>query len=538
MTDPSGRMDQALADRYRIERELGAGGMATVYLARDLKHDRPVALKVLRPELAVVLGGERFLREIRITANLQHPHILPLLDSGEAGGFLYYAMPYVEGESLRERLRHAGPLPRDEVLSLTRQVASALDYAHGQGVIHRDVKPENILLHQGEAVVADFGIARAVMSATSGEALTRSGVPLGTPGYMSPEQAAGSQRLDVRTDVYGLGCVVYEMLVGGTPEMWPTEEAVRLGRFVDASAAHRERLDRLPGRLEQALVRALAVRPADRFASPVAFAEALAAVTEPSAPLPDEEVRRVLARAAELQLEQPTSPGALTLGQVEQIAAEVGIPPEHVRAALREREAAAGAVPAVRARAEVVPSDGAQALAGKSGVQFAEKRARVVRVVPREVTSAELESLVAEIQTTLGLVGHTSIVGRSLTWSPAAQGSGGRQIVVTVSSGGGGTEIRVEERIDLTGELFLAPPAGAVGGAMLGLALGSALGAVLGEPGVVMVLCGALCAIGGATGTAAAVLASLRKRREPQLVALADKLEKLLERGSERTFET
>jgi len=538
VTDPSGRLDQALADCYRIERELGAGGMATVYLARDLKHDRPVALKVLRPELAVVLGGERFLREIRITANLQHPHILPLLDSGEAGGFLYYAMPYVEGESLRGRLRHAGPLPRDEMLSLTRQVASALDYAHGQGVIHRDIKPENILLHRGEAVVADFGIARAVMSASSGEALTRSGVPLGTPGYMSPEQAAGSQRLDARTDVFGLGCVVYEMLVGGTPEMWPTEEAVRLGRFVDASAGHRERLDRLPGRLEQALVRALAVRPADRFPSPVAFAEALAAVTEPSAPLPDEEVRRVLARAAELQLEQPTSPGALTLGQVEQIAAEVGIPPEHVRAALREREGAAHVVPVVRGPADVVRAGRAPAVAATPGIEFAEKRARVVRVVPREVTSAELESLVAEIQTTLGLVGHTSIVGRSLTWSPAAQGSGGRQIVVTASGVRGRTEIRVEERIDLTGELFLAPPAGGAVGGLLGLALGSALGSVLGEPGVVLVLCGALCATGGATGTAAAVLASLRKKREPQLVALADRLAALLERKSERKFET
>jgi serine/threonine protein kinase len=207
-TNQMGLLKAALAERYALERKIGAGGMATVYLARDLKHDRPVALKALRPELAVVLGGERFLREIRITANLQHPHILPLLDSGEAGGFLYYVMPYVEGQSLRQRLLRESPLPRDDVVALTRQVASALDYAHGQGIIHRDVKPENILLSKGEAVVADFGIARAVMSASSGEALTRSGFPLGTPGYMSPEQAAGFQRLDARTDVFGLGCVV------------------------------------------------------------------------------------------------------------------------------------------------------------------------------------------------------------------------------------------------------------------------------------------------------------------------------------------
>jgi hypothetical protein len=524
-----GLLNAALADRYRLEREIGAGGMATVYLARDLKHERPVALKVLKPDLAQVLGAERFLREIRITANLQHPHILPLLDSGDAGGFLYYVMPYVEGQSLRERLLRDRPLPTDEVLALTRQVASALDYAHGQGVIHRDVKPENILLSKGEAVVADFGIARAVMSASSGEALTRSGFPLGTPGYMSPEQAAGAQRLDARTDVFGLGCMVYEMLVGETPEMWPTEEALRLGRFVDASAGHRERLDRLPGRLEQALVRALTVRPADRFPSPVAFADAFAAVAEPAARLPEEDTRRVLARAAEIQLEQPTSPGALTLGQVEQIAAEVGIPPEHVRAALREREVAARAVPVAGGPAAVGQADGGHAVAATPGIVFADKRARVVRVVPREVATAELENLVAEIQTGLGLVGHTSIVGRSLTWSPAAQGSGGRQIVVTVSGLGGRTEIRVEERIDLTGERFFAPPVGAMFGAFLGLGIGSVLGSVLGDPGVLIVLCGALCGVGGGAGTAAAVLANLRKKREPQLVALADRLEALVQ---------
>ena len=545
MNEGPDRLAAALSDRYCLERELGRGGMATVYLAHDLKHDRDVALKVLRPELAEALGAERFLREIRITANLQHPRILPLLDSGQAGEppvltadggrltaeFLYYVMPYVEGASLRERLRQDGPLALGEVLTLTRQVASALEYAHGQGVIHRDIKPGNILLHRGEAVVADFGIARALASATPGEALTRTGVPLGTPGYMSPEQAA-ALRLDGRSDVFSLGCVVYELLVGATPESWPTDEAGRLGRFVDASAAHRERLDRLPGRMEQVLVRVLAVRPDDRFASATAFADALAAAADPAVVLPEPEVRRVLARAAELQLEQPTGSGALTLGQVEQIAAEVGIPPEHVRAALRERETASRAVPVVRSPAEVARASAGHAVAATPGIEHIGKQARVTRVVPRQVATAELEGLVAEIQAALGLVGHTSIVGRSLTWSPAAQGTAGRQVVVTVSSGGGGTEIRVEERIDLTGELFLAPPAGAIGGAMLGLALGTALGSVLGEPGVVMVLCGALCAIGGATGTAATVLANLRRKREPQLVALADRLEKLLARGA------
>ena len=529
MTDQMALLKAALADRYALEREIGAGGMATVHLAHDLKHDRPVALKVLRQELAAALGAERFLREIRVTARLSHPHILPLLDSGEAAGCLYYVMPYVEGETLRQRLRRGGPPPRDEVLALTRQVAAALDYAHGQGIVHRDVKPENILLHGGEAVVADFGIARAVSSAASGEALTRSGFPLGTPGYMSPEQAAGFGHPDARTDVFGLACVVYEMLVGETPEFWPTEEAVRLGRFVDASARHRERLDRLPGRLEQALVRALAVHPADRFPSPAVFADALAAAAEPAAPLPEEEVRRVLARAAELQLEQPEGPATLTIGQVEQIAAEVGIPPEHVRAALRERDAASRAVPAVRLPADLARAGGTRAASGAHGVEFAAKRLRVSRAVARTAATAELEGLVAEIQDNLGLIGHTSIVGRTLTWSPAAQGPGGRQIVVTVSSGGGGTEIRVEERIDLSGELFLAPPAGAAVAAFLGLALGSGLGSVLGNPGVLIVICGLLCGIGGGTGTAAVVLASLRTRRQPQLVALADRLAALLE---------
>jgi len=491
--------------------------MATVYLARDLKHDRPVALKVLRPDLALVLGAERFLREIRITANLQHPHILPLLDSGEAGGFLYYVMPYVEGGSLRQCLRHGQTLPREEVLMLIRQAASALNYAHEQGIIHRDVKPENILLNRGEAVVADFGIARAVTSASSREALTRSGFPLGTPGYMSPEQAAGATRLDARTDVYGLACVAYEMLVGETPEMWPTEESVRLGRFVDASSSHRERLDRLPGRLEQALVRALAVRPKDRFATPLALADAMAGAG-PSAPLPDREVQRVLARAAQLEAEQPTSPGTLTIGQVEQIAAEVGISPEHVRAALREREPA-------RAVA-VAPVYQAWPPAPAPGAGQPKEQIRVVRVVPREATRDEVEALLPEIQAELGLVGHVSVVGQSLVWSPAGRGGGRRQPVVTVTGASGQTEIRIEERVALSGGLFLVPPTGAAAGAILGLILG---GMLAGEPTPVMLVLSVLGGFGGAIGMANAVVGILRKGWEPQLVALADRLAALLE---------
>src|SRR5690606_21552840 len=207
MTAPS-RLATALADRYQLERELGQGGMATVYLARDLKHDREVALKVLRPELAAVLGAERFLAEIKITARLDHPHILTLIDSGAADGFLYYVLPYVRGESLRQRLIREKQLGLDEALAVTRQVASALDYAHRQGVIHRDIKPENILLQEGEAILADFGIALAVKEA-GGNRLTETGLSLGTPQYMSPEQATGDRLVDARSDVYSLAAVLY-----------------------------------------------------------------------------------------------------------------------------------------------------------------------------------------------------------------------------------------------------------------------------------------------------------------------------------------
>ncbi len=201
------RLRSALADRYTIEHEIGAGGMATVYLAHDIKHNRNVAVKVLRPELAAILGAERFLKEIEVTANLQHPHILPLFDSGEADSFLYYVMPYIEGDTLRDKLHREKQLSTDEAIAIARATASALDYAHKRGVIHRDIKPENILLHDGQALVADFGIALAVSQA-GGARLTETGISLGTPEYMSPEQATGERALDARSDVYSLAAVV------------------------------------------------------------------------------------------------------------------------------------------------------------------------------------------------------------------------------------------------------------------------------------------------------------------------------------------
>src|SRR5574342_981736 len=220
------RLSVALADRYHIERELGAGGMATVYLAEDLKHKRKVALKVLKPELAAVLGADRFVQEITTTASLQHPHILPLFDSGSADGFLYYVMPFIEGETLRDKLTRETQLGVDEAVRIAREVADALDYAHRNGVIHRDIKPENILLHDGRALVADFGIALAASRTDGGTRMTETGMSLGTPHYMSPEQAMGEREITARSDVYALGAVLYEMLTGDPPFTGPTAQAV------------------------------------------------------------------------------------------------------------------------------------------------------------------------------------------------------------------------------------------------------------------------------------------------------------------------
>ncbi len=263
----------ALADRYTIERELGQGGMTTVYLARDLKHERQVAIKVLRPELAAVIGAERFLSEIRTTANLQHPHILPLHDSGDLGGSLFYVMPFIEGESLRERLEREKQLPIGDAIRIASEVASALDYAHRHGVIHRDIKPENILLHDGRALVADFGIALAASSA--GSRMTETGMSLGTPHYMSPEQAMGERTLDARTDVYALGCVLYEMLTGDPPFTGSTAQAIVAKVMTEKPVAPSRVRDTLPEAVEDAVLTALAKLPADRFASTAEFAAAL-----------------------------------------------------------------------------------------------------------------------------------------------------------------------------------------------------------------------------------------------------------------------
>src|SRR6184192_514675 len=232
MADQLARLQAALSDRYTIERELGRGGMATVYLAQDLKHHRKVAIKVLKPELAAALGPERFLQEIEIAAGLTHPHILPLHDSGEATGLLYYVMPYVEGETLRNRLDGAGQLPVAEAVQITREVADALSHAHRHDVVHRDIKPENILLSGGHAVVADFGIARAI-SVAGRDKFTATGMAVGTPAHMSPEQASGQSRIDGRADIYALGCMLYEMLAGDPPFLASTPQAVLARQALD-----------------------------------------------------------------------------------------------------------------------------------------------------------------------------------------------------------------------------------------------------------------------------------------------------------------
>ena len=292
MTDTPPELTAALADRYRIDRELGAGGMATVYLARDLRHDREVALKVLRTELAESLGRQRFLREIRLAAGLNHPHILPLYDSGEAHGFLYFVMPVMQGQTLRDRLRKEGQLSVESAVRIATEVADALDYAHRHDVVHRDIKPENILLHEGHALVADFGIGKAIVAAANESAtFTQVGVTVGTPTYMSPEQAAGEE-LDGRSDLFALGCVLYEMLTGEVAFTGATAQAIIASRFIHTPPEVTARRPATPSAVSQTVAKLLSKAPDDRHATGAQVIASLTSAPQPvrSAPVATEEV--------------------------------------------------------------------------------------------------------------------------------------------------------------------------------------------------------------------------------------------------------
>ncbi len=269
---------RALGERYQVERIVGEGGMATVYLATDTKHRRKVAVKVMRPELAATLGADRFLREVEIAAQLSHPHILPMYDSGEAGGVLYYVMPYIEGESLQARMRREGQMPVEEAVRLAREVAEALAHAHERGIVHRDIKPANILLSGGHALVADFGIARAL--GATGEALTKTGLAVGTPQYMSPEQAMGGPNVDARADIYALGAVLYEMLAGEPPFTGPTAQAIMTRSLTEPARPLTATRPNLPVAVSHAVARALAKTAADRQQSSAQLAAELGAALE------------------------------------------------------------------------------------------------------------------------------------------------------------------------------------------------------------------------------------------------------------------
>ncbi len=506
-------LQAALGERYTLRRVLGRGGMATVYLAYDGKHRREVALKVLLPGLAAFLGVERFLKEIQIAAGLTHPHILALHDSGEVGGFLYYVMPHLDGGSLRQRLQDGRCLSPSDALAIATPVANALSYAHRMGVFHRDIKPENVLFSQGHPIVADFGIAKAISTA-GGANLTRTGFPLGTPGYMSPEQAAGLTDLDARTDVYSLAVVVYEMLVGEIPGRWPTEEAVRTGRFLEASATHRSRLAGVGPRLEGALVRGLAIRHDQRTATPAALLDELNGAASPPARrrFSGGEALEIVKRASEIEATAPTAGGAMTIGGVEALAAEVGIAPDVVRAAAQSLRPS----PSVAA---LEPPRRNPWINGPTSLAFE-------RVVEGELPDTEWQVLVDEIRRVLRNAGQVSQFGRSFSWVAARGTAVRRDLEIAVSVRGGHTRITIQENMgQLIGAVY-----GGIGGGMGGGGLGPMLGILGGALHVAGPLLAALVPVWLATAyaTARAVYRYNTNRRVKQLEGLADRLAELV----------
>ena len=507
-------LQSALAGRYELRRVLGRGGMATVYLAYDRKHRREVALKVLLPGLSAFLGAERFLKEIQIAAGLTHPHILALHDSGEAGGFLYYVMPYLEGGSLRQRLANGRCLGVAETLGIVTPVADALAYAHRMGVFHRDVKPENVLFSQGHPIVADFGIAKAISTA-GGANLTRTGFPVGTPGYMSPEQAAGLTDLDERTDVYSLAVVIYEMLVGETPGRWPTEDAVREGRFLQLTASHRARLTAVGSQIEGALVRGLAVRHDQRTPSPTALLDELTGTGAPRRRYSGGEVREIMKRATELEASTPTASGAMTIGGVEALGAEVGVPPETVRAA---------AASLVRTPTRTPPLPDLPDPTRKNPWIGGPTTILIERVVEGELPETEYSLLVDETRRVLKNVGQVSQLGRSFSWV-ASPGATKRSLEIVVTVRGGRTRLLIQENLaPIIGGVF-----GGVGGGMGGGGIGPIIGIFVGAfhagaaiPAVIPLW------LMTTYITARTVYRRVTRRRQRELEVLADRIEAMV----------
>jgi serine/threonine protein kinase len=501
-------LEAALADRYTLRRVLGRGGMATVYLADDRKHYRAVALKVLLPGLAAFLGVERFLKEIQIAARLQHPNILALHDSGEAGGFLYYVMPYIDGGSLRQQLE--GPPRRvftpPQAMAIAGPVADALSYAHRMGVLHRDIKPENILFSQGHPIVADFGIAKAVSTAGGGN-LTRTGFPVGTPGYMSPEQAAGLTDLDERTDVYSLAVVIYEMLVGEVPGRWPTEDAVRAGRFLEASGRHRTRLETLGSGVEGALVRGLAIRNDQRTATTAGLIDELTRGSGPRRRYDKDEVEQIVKRATEMEANK-TASGAMTIGGVQALAGEVGVAPELVRAAADSLQA-----PYVTSG---TPNRTNNWVAGPTEIFFE-------RVIDGELPESEYPTIVEEIRRMLRNPGQVSQFGRSFSWIAARSQAIRRDLEIAVSVRRGQTRITIQENMSqLVGAVY-GGIGGGMGGGGMGPILGIGFGALhLAGPAAIVVIPAWLALT---YVTARTVYRRVSTRRARELEQLANRLE-------------
>jgi serine/threonine protein kinase len=507
-------LSAALAERYDLRDILGRGGMATVYMAYDRKHQREVALKVLRPDIAATIGGDRFLKEIQIVARMVHPHILPLHDSGEAAGFIYYVTPYIDGGSLRTCMEREGRMTADRAIGIAAPIADALEYAHQLGVLHRDIKPENVLFARSHPIVADFGIAKAVSSATSGAQLTRTGISLGTPGYMSPEQAAGFADVDARTDVYSLAILVYEMIVGAIPGRWVTEDSTRAGRFIDAAATHRPYLSASGGVVEGALVRALALRPDQRTETPAAFIEDLRGRSHAGKrKYRQDEIEAIVNRAAEIEASNPTMSGAMTIGGIEDVARDVGIAPRHVRSAL------AALSPRRKTREAALEQPKRNILLG------APTRLLFERSVEGELADADYSLLVEEIRIALKEVGQVSQLGRSFSWTLNKGSSGTRNVEVAVSVRNGRTRIIVQENLNnLIGAIY-----GGVGGGLGGGGMGPMIGLLVGTKVVAAAAMGLVVPAWLAVvyGVARSSYYYAVKRRAKTLGGLADKLAEL-----------